>query len=101
MKELREFTFHSRHLVPFEIGQKGIDAIIEWIEEKQQKHRFEEGDEVCHKDHPEEKMYVKEIIKEMKTFRNGSDSKGNPLFKSKIRMIGISCYYYAPVKDTV
>lgn len=103
MKELAEHRFHSKHLVPYAVAQKGQDAIIEWIETEQQGNRFTDGDEVAHKENPELKMYVKEILKEVHKIKNGIDDKGNPIYKQQIRMLGILCYYWKDAKggDTV
>lgn len=95
MKKLDEFTFHSKHLVPSEIGKAGVDKIIEWIEKEQQDYRFVEGEEVVHKDNPTLTMYVKEILKEKRSIKTGSDQNGKPLMKSVSRMIGIRCYFWA------
>ena len=75
MKKLDEFIFHSKHLVPAEVGKSGIDKIIEWIETEQQDYRFVEGEEVVHKDNPALTMYVKEVLKEKRSIKNRLRSK--------------------------
>jgi hypothetical protein len=91
-KEIKEYKFHSRDLVPWEIAKKGKEAVIDFYsdaEETMVKHRFKEGDSVAHRENLELEMIVKEI---QKVPYKTKDIKGNEV--TKTRMQGILCYWW-------
>jgi hypothetical protein len=100
-KELKEFPFHSKHLIPFSVAEKGPDAIQSWIDNEQATNRFSEGDEVVHRDNLALKMYVKEIMKQIVEKRDGTGKDGKPIMRKISKMVGVVCYYwsYAEIAD--
>jgi hypothetical protein len=94
-KKLKEFTFHSRELMPENISKLSLDQRVEWEENQRGKYRFKKGERLVHRDNLDTTLYVKEIIKELvmvDTGVTGEDDK--PVMQRKKRMLGVRCYWW-------
>jgi len=85
MKLIKD-RLHSKLLVPWDIAQQGKGAVIDWITNQQNMYRFKEGEEVAHKECLTKKMFVSEILKEMKEIPSGF---GNGKKKKFTRCLGV------------
>lgn len=61
------------------------------------KYHFKEGDKVRHKDNAELSMTVARILKENRRVIDGYKGE-EPIYRDKIRMIGIECHWWE-IKD--
>lgn len=93
--------FHSKSLIPYSIINEAkmknedlenmymSDTIMTWLEKIQPNYRFQEGEEVCHKENIHLKMEVVEIKKEYFTIKNAAG-----VSEQKLRMRGVDCSWW-------
>lgn len=94
-KTLKEHEFHSKELLPWDVAILELDKRDSWIADMSQAHRFKRGDDVAHKNNPELRMTIREIIKENVRIRSDVvDEEGEPVYITRRRLLGIRCHYW-------